>query len=149
MIKFEVRRVRPTMRSTRLAKRSRVSADVRSHVRNFWLLIVLGSLVLISAACLKPAEPDSVARISVLSSGEILLNGKPIEFAQLEQNLQRLKTEGGVVWYYRDNPAREPPPNAMAVLDLVMRNNLPISMSSQPDFSDYIDENGWAQKREP
>lgn len=102
-----------------------------------------------SAGCSKPAESNSVTRISVLSSGDILLNGKPIELAQLESNLERLKAEGGSVWYYRANPVGEPPPNAMAVLDLVMRNNLPINMSSQPDFSDYIDENGWVQKREP
>jgi len=118
-------------------------------MRNLYLLVFLGALVLMSASCSKLLEPDRVARISVLGSGEILLNGKPIDLTQLEQNLQTFKTEGWSVWYYRDNPAGEPPPNAMAVLDVVMRNNLPISMSSQPDFSDYIDENGWAQKREP
>ena len=53
------------------------------------------------------------------------------------------------VWYYRENPAADPPPNAMAVLDLVMRSRVPISMSSRPDFSDYIDENGSAHEREP
>ncbi len=116
-------------------------------MRNFWLLIVLGALVLMSAACSNPNEPDSVARISVLSSGHIFLNGKPIDLAQLEQKLQRLKTQGGSVWYYRDNPAGEPPPNAIAVLDMAMRNSLPISMSSQPDFSDHIDEHGRPQKR--
>ena len=46
---------------------------------------------------------------------------------------------GGEVWYYRDNPAQEPPPRAMAAVQLVIKYQLPVSFSSKSDFSDTVD----------
>ena len=41
--------------------------------------------------------------------------------------------------YYRENPAQEPPPSAMAAVKLVIKYRLPVSFSSKPDFSDTVD----------
>jgi hypothetical protein len=40
--------------------------------------------------------------------------------------------------YYRESSTAEPSQQAMEVLKLVIENDLPISMSSKPDFADYI-----------
>jgi len=88
------------------------------------------------------AEKGPIVRLSVLTSGTVLLNGKESSLPEVKKALEKAKSEHGMVWYYRENDGREPPPQAMEVIQLVVENNLPISMSSKPDFSDYIDDKG-------
>jgi hypothetical protein len=78
-------------------------------------------------------------RISVLSSGAILLEGQPVGLADLDAALKTAKETSGSVWYYREGVHAEPPPLARTVLELVVKWKLPISLSSKPDFSDYVD----------
>ena len=95
------------------------------------------------------SEEPAVAKISVLASGKLLLNGRPTDLASIEAELKSLQSKNGVVWYYREAAQAEPPPEAMLALELVIRYRLPISMSSKADFSDAIDANGRSQPREP
>jgi hypothetical protein len=37
----------------------------------------------------------------------------------------------------------------MAVVELVVKHRLPISMSTKPDFSDYVDGDGTSRPRKP
>ena len=89
---------------------------------------------------------NTIIKISALASGKLLLNGQDSSLPTIETELKNTK---GVVWYFRENPQSEPPPEAMAVIELVVKYKLPISMSSKPDFSDYIDENGNSKPRKP
>ena len=104
---------------------------------------------LLFIASLASAQQSPVARVTALSSGRLLLNGSEITVQTLSSEFERLKANGGAVWYYRENPQSEPPPQAMEVIKLVIRNQLPVSMSSKPDFSDYVDENGHSRPRKP
>ena len=99
-------------------------------------------------ASVSATEP-AVAKITVLASGQLLLNGKPSDMNAVDAALSELKTKKGEVWYHRQNPQSEPHPNAMAVIQLVMKHHLPISMSSKPDFSDYVDRDGRSRPRRP
>ena len=92
------------------------------------------------------AEPP-MAKVSVLASGKLLLDGSPADLASIESEFKRLQRENGVVWYYRENAQAEPSSEATAVVQLVIKYNLPISMSSKPDFSDFIDETGRSRPR--
>ncbi|MGY1426522.1 hypothetical protein [Lysobacter sp. A289] len=114
-------------------------------------LIILGAILAMSSACAQSQAPvpGTVAKVSVLASGKLLLNGVPSDLAQIETELQRQKMNGGSVWYYRENGQSEPPPEAMSVMDLVTKHGLPVSMSAQPDFSKYVDGNGQVHAREP
>jgi hypothetical protein len=109
-------------------------------------LVALLAFLLSSAAM---AQQQDVARVSAFSSGKLLLNGKSTDLQSLDAELKRLKAIGGSVWYYRENPQSEPPSQAMEAIKLVVHHQLPISMSSKPDFSDYIDENGRSVPRKP
>ena len=93
------------------------------------------------------AEP--VAKISVLSSGKVLLNGKPTTLAALDAALSSLAASKGVVWYFREGAEVAEPPGAKQVTELVIKHRLPISMSTKPDFSDAIGEDGRPHRREP
>jgi hypothetical protein len=101
-----------------------------------------------AAGSLMAAEPI-VAKVSALSSGSLLLNGKQVDLKSIETELGKLKAAKGEVWYYRENPQSEPHPNAMAVIQLVVKHQLPISMSTKPDFSDYVDRDGRSKPRRP
>jgi len=99
------------------------------------------------ASAQQPGTP--VARVSVLSSGELLLNGQSTTLVELDAKFQQLKSKGGTVWYYRQDAQAEPSAEAMSVVKLVVKYALPISMSTQPNFSDYVDNQGHARAREP
>jgi hypothetical protein len=88
-----------------------------------------------------------VIKISVLASGKVLANGVETSLADMDKQLDQIKTQNGVVWYYRENGKGEPPSIAMDVIKLVIARRLPISMSSKPDFSDTIDQNGISHPR--
>ena len=94
----------------------------------------------------KNSEPH--LKISVLQSGRILIDGYESTIDQVEQGLVNLKSKGGSVWYYREAGQQEPPPEAMEVIKLIADNELPITLSSKSDFSDYIDDNGQSHLRE-
>jgi hypothetical protein len=83
---------------------------------------------------------ETVAKVSVLSNGKVLLNGKPTTLASLDAALSSLAASKGVVWYYRE--AAEPPAVSMQVIELVIKHRLPISLSTKPDFSDAVGPDG-------
>ena len=88
-----------------------------------------------------------VLKLSALASGEVLLDGKPIEIEALDQVLHAADKASTTVWYYREAASKEPPPHAMAVIQLVVKHKLRISISSKPDFSDYVDAKGVSHPR--
>ena len=90
---------------------------------------------------------DIVLKVSVLQSGKLLANAAEIRLDELEARLSQIKSQNGVVWYYREGGRGEPPPIAMEVMKLIVKQKLPISLSSKPDFSDTIDERGNSRPR--
>ncbi len=97
-----------------------------------------------------PAAPAEV-RIAVLADGVIEVDGSAVKVPALEARLDRAKTDGASVAYYREGGDADPSAPAeasmMTVLDAVMSRGLPIRLSSRPDFSDAVDENGQSQTR--
>ncbi len=78
-----------------------------------------------------------------------MLDGQPIEMDALDRKLQAADKETTAIWYYREAAAKDPPPHAMAVIQLVIKHKLRISISSRPDFSDYVDGKGVSHPRAP
>ena len=95
----------------------------------------------------KRSPKTSVLRISVLSSGRVLLDGKKATVTKVRKALAKTSSEKGTVWYYRESGKGEPPIQAIEIVKLVVGNRLPISLSSRPDFSDYIDDEGQSRPR--
>ena len=97
------------------------------------------------------AERDSpamrVTRVSVLSTGKVLLDGKDATVAEVRRSLESAKAKRGTVWYYRESGKGEPSSLAIEVFKLIVENKLPVSLSTKPDFSDYVDEKGLSRPR--
>ena len=90
----------------------------------------------------------SCLQISVFSSGKVLLDGKEASVSEVKKALEKARVAKGAVWYYRESGKGEPPSQAIEIVKLVVENKLPISLSSKPDFSDYIDDEGHSRPRE-
>src|SRR5437763_5833780 len=83
--------------------------------------------------------PDAnILKISVLGTGELLLDGRTVTLVERAEALKQGVTAKAVVWYYRENAAGAPPALAVEVLKLITEHRLPIRLSSQPDFSDAV-----------
>ena len=113
-------------------------------MKRLFSLTLIGALLILSSTSSNASNSahEAAAKVSVLATGELLLNGTPTDLVQIETEFQRLKANQGSVMYYREDGQSEPPPVAMSVIDLVVKYELPVSMSTKADFSDYVDENG-------
>lgn len=108
---------------------------------------IVASLVLALVMVGSASAAERVAKIAVFSSGAVHLDGRPTTLPVLDAELQKLKADNGVVWYHRQNPASEPPPQGNAVIQMIIKHRLPVSMSAKPDFSDWVDEKGVSRPR--
>jgi hypothetical protein len=88
-----------------------------------------------------------ILKVSVLQSGKLLADGTEVSLDGLDDRLAQVKSQNGVVWYYRELSQGQPPLAALEVMKLVVKHSVPVSMSSKPDFSDTIDERGISRPR--
>jgi len=88
------------------------------------------------------ADPDNVLKIAVRRDGNLTANGKPTTLAELDFTCRELAKQKGEVLYYREAAKEDPPPMALKVLEIVTRYDLPIRLSSKPDYSDSINDRG-------
>jgi hypothetical protein len=113
------------------------------------LLALLFSLPALAGEIPKsPApSPEVVLKIQVFKTGKIKADGAEISSAELAKRLDAAKEKRGVVWYYREAASEEPPPQATEIVKMIIERKLPVSMSTKPDFSDYVDEQGRSRPR--
>ena len=74
-----------------------------------------------------------ISKVKVDRSGTIYLNKRIVTIEVLKQEFARLKEGNGAVWYYRENPQGEPPPQAMAVIQAIVDARLPVRLMER-DF---------------
>ncbi len=91
---------------------------------------------------------DVIAKVRVYQDGRITMDGDLASLEDLRAAFARLKERDGVVWYYREAGASEPHANATAVVQAIVEARLPVSLSSQEDFSDVVLPDGTTAPRE-
>ncbi len=139
----------------RTRRKRRACYGRRSEREEMKSLIVILCLIIFGIiSCSKKSDQNDKMldaspslRISVLTSGKILVGGKETTLPELDKMLIELKKVNGTVWYYREAGQEEPPPQAMEVIKLVADKSLPVTLSSKPDFSDYVGEDGQSHLR--
>ena len=116
-------------------------------MRNSTVIVVLLAATALPI-CAKAAMTDCPGAIYVVMSkqGDVQIDRKPVAIADMDRELIRLKPAAHFVMYYRENagviPSGRASSNIPVVLNSVMKLRLPITMSSKPDFSDYVDGHG-------
>ena len=86
-----------------------------------------------------------ILKLSVMSAGNLLLDGRESTLAEFRQALRALVEAKGTLWYYRENAAGEAPRLALEVLNLITASRLPVRLSTRPDFSDTVTPNPMEQ----
>jgi hypothetical protein len=122
---------------------------MRAGLNYRFLAVVFCGCWLVAAGCgQKPASKNLTApvpvvlKVAVLSDGRLLADAQPTTLSALRELLDRLRSQGGVVWYYREGSDQEPPSIAMEVMKAVVDAGVPIRLSSRPDYSDAIGSDG-------
>ena len=77
-----------------------------------------------------------VLRISVLTSGVVLVNGERTMVPLLEPELVALKARDGEVWYFREGDDAYPGRSGMTLFGLLIKHHVRTSLSDRADFSD-------------
>ena len=88
------------------------------------------------------ADSRKVLKVAITAGGQITADGHPTTLDALIPMLRELAKNKGEVWYYREAPEADPHPNAMKVLEAIVDQNLPVLLSTKPDYSDSVDDKG-------
>lgn len=114
------------------------------------------SAAVVLAACLAltacpksaPPSPPVILRLAILKDGSVTTDGVPTSLEDLGGKFKKLAEEKGTVYYYREPVPGEPHPNAMLVINAIKEHQLPVSLSSKPDYSDYVTPDGQVHQRQ-
>ena len=86
-----------------------------------------------------------VLKITVLTSGVVLIDGERTMVPLLEPELVALKARGGEVWYFREGDQPYPGPSGLTVFALLIKHRVPTSVSELADFSDLVERDRLAR----
>jgi hypothetical protein len=81
-------------------------------------------------------------KIAFLANGTITADGSPITMEELRADLKSLAERNGVVWYYRESAQSKAPPEALEIVRCIAENRLTVRLSTRPDYSDSVGEDG-------
>ena len=69
-----------------------------------------------------------IAKVKVDRAGRIYFNGRIVSLEYLKREFSRLHKVDGAVWYHRENPHQDPPPEALVVLQAIIDARLPVKL---------------------
>ncbi len=81
-------------------------------------------------------------KVAVFVDGKTTADGEPVDLDVLARKMEIAKKVNATVLYYREASDKEPHPNAIKVMELVVQNKLPISLSTKADYSDVVGPDG-------
>ena len=102
-------------------------------------------LLILALAAGRAGAAGPVLKITVLTSGVVLLDGERTMVPLLEPELVALKARGGEVWYFREGEQPYPGSSGLTVFALLIKHRVPTSLSELPDFSDLLERDRLAR----
>jgi biopolymer transport protein ExbD len=90
-----------------------------------------------------PTADSPYQKVYVTKAGEVTLDGKNVTLDELDRSLAALAQNHGVVLYSREAAQeQEPHPIFKQVLDIVIKNKLPVRLCVNSDCSDALTSDG-------
>lgn len=84
-------------------------------------------------------------KIGLLESDAIILNGQEVSLANLQSHLNGANAARDLVLYYKEGHTSTP--RSAEIVKLLVDRKLPVSLSTKPDYSDYVDRTGRSHPR--
>lgn len=81
-----------------------------------------------------------ILKLTVLANGELLRDGVRTSLPELEKVIRENTGTKLMVWYHREDAAKQEPPVAIELMKLLVEHRLPIRLSLRPDFSDAVSD---------
>jgi hypothetical protein len=91
---------------------------------------------------------SKILKVAVYRDGKVVIDGAALSIEDAARHIGAAADSETSIFYYREAGEEEPHPNASKIIAAVVEAKLPISLSSEPDFSTYVDENGTIKQRE-
>jgi hypothetical protein len=113
-----------------------------------FFVALVNSTIAVACSIQLMAEPSKVLKIAVTTDGHVTADGRVVSIEALTPILCDLEKSKGSVWYYREAAGADPHPNALKVLSAIIDHNLPVSLSTKPDYSDAVDDKGRSVPRQ-
>jgi hypothetical protein len=89
---------------------------------------------------LDPNAP--ILKIALMANGSIMVDGAPSNLDSLRTSISSIAQRKGRVWYYREAAHAQAPPEAVEIMRLIVKNRVPVRLSTQPDYSDSVGRDG-------
>jgi len=116
---------------------------MHNGLRSLFVLVSASFQLIACSGAPTSVSPNApVLKIAVMADGRITVDGSPATIDSLRVSLKRLAEQKGIVWYYREAGEAQAPPVSAEVIQAVIKNRLPIKLSSRSDFSDAIGADG-------
>jgi hypothetical protein len=104
-------------------------------------------LVAMFFAHITTVSATDVLRVQALRSGDFTIDGKPGTMPLLQSEIARIKDANGTVWFYREGASSEPTEKQFEIFKVIVEARVPISLSTEPDFSNYVGPDGQLRPR--
>lgn len=91
-----------------------------------------------SPADVPPPESTLHATIYVKKDGRVFLNQVLTDLKGLDAELKQCRQKGCVIFYSRDDREQEPHENAIQVMDLIAKQELPIRFYTDSTFKEIV-----------
>ncbi len=86
-----------------------------------------------------PAKSTLHATVYVKKDGRIYLNQVLTDLKGLDEELKQCRQKGCVIFYSRDDREQEPHENAIQVMDLIAKQELPIQFYTDSTFKEVVE----------
>ena len=90
-------------------------------------------------------SPCDNLQVTELSSGQALLFGVEIKLEDLSAAIEVVSQNNGAIFYFRENESERQSTMSRKIIELAIKNQVPIRMSKESDFSDVLYKYGNAK----
>ena len=78
-----------------------------------------------------PPKAGPVLKVSVMNSGEILVDGETVQMAAVKERMSLIRARRGKVLFYREGGRENATPEAMAILQYIGANAIPFELTDK------------------